>query len=172
MRASGSRFLPCRPPSRLPGNRHSRRPALRREPSQEARIPEVAPLGKRPRGAAGFVQKRCPRKHVEKCVCFPEPRAKLLAHAAPRTRAGTHQWNAATSGGLALCPGMLPGFPATGTLGRGISAAEHSGGRPEITHQGLLPLRPSRRAQRVEGRAPGPAWRLGPLLRRWLGAAP
>lgn len=156
------------------------RPALRREPSREARDQEITLLGNRPRGAAGFVQTSLPPPHthtqnVESRVCFPDPRAvgSSVTHADSSTRAGTHQSHTATSGGLTLCPGMLPGFPAAATLGRVISAVLRTQvGARRVTYQGLLPRGPHRERSEPRDCAPGSAWGLRPTLQPSSEAAP
>lgn len=69
----------------------------------------------------------------------------------------------ATSGGLALCPGVLPGFPAAGTVRWGISAVLRTPlGARQVTYRGLLSGGPHRERSELRARA-------GPVLRSRLG---
>jgi hypothetical protein len=87
------------------------RSAQRGESSWEARTLEVALLGNCPRGGRLYSQRTVipthPRKYIERCICFLEPRAvgsKVSCTHGPalRPRPGTHQWHTGTSGGPTL----------------------------------------------------------------------
>lgn len=89
---------------------------------------------------------------------------KAVGREASRTRGPAHTtWHTssapATSGGLALCPGMLPGLGASGALRPGISApAENSNGRPASSPPGATPRSAVLTADSVSPGAQGPCW--------------
>lgn len=100
--------------------------------------------GGTPRASSPRCGRLCPNPTVLG-MCRKEPKA--AGRETSRTRGPAHTtWHTsaapATSGGLALCPGMLPGFEASGALRPGTSALRRIlVGPRQVPRQGLLPAR-------------------------------